>query len=314
MIVMKNTTKSLFAGLVMLGSLGISTAEAFASGTPQSGIYLTNPAPNWYTQHPVKIPPTSEWGRIVGRIVPANPAESIAAHPNNLVPVVEGLMQWTPIPVSIGSYAKPKNEYYWGWYPTWKPLQFPAISSSGYFSIPAPPGRYAMYFSGENPYIPNQYNGQPNGAGNWNGATYASPTGFRPPATPFMFTVKAHQTVRLVTTHIFSTQLFDYHAKVSGARSQLDIFGEGFDPTSTVTTDAPGVTFTKSIFTSYQASWSDQRVRTTLVMGPGTHVGTYLLNVKSVLGTATTTMTIYQAPGSKVFSARFGIPFNYAQN
>jgi hypothetical protein len=310
---MKNTTKSLIAGVVMLGSLGVSTAEAFASGTPHNGIYLTNPDPSW---KPAPIPPKSEWGRISGRIVPVNTSpglKNLGANTGGYGLDIRGLMQWQPIVFAYGPFDKARNAWYWGWYPTWTPPTAEPVSSSGYFSVAVPPGRYSLYFSEEGDYVSNYYNGQSNGAGSGWGRDLSNPSGFVPPPTPYMFVVKPHQTTRLVTTRILSTQIYDYHANISGARSQLDLFGSGFDPTSTVTTDAPGITFTKSIFTSYLGSWVDQRVRTTLVMGPGTHVGTYLLNVKSILGTTSTTMTIFKAPGSKVFSARFGVPFNYAQ-
>lgn len=310
---MKNTTKSLIAGLVMLGSLGVSTAAAFASGTSQSGVSLTNPDPNWYSQHPLKLPPTSQWGRIEGRLVALNPAYQKDVSKDVLI-AVSGLMQWMPLPFALGSFTKPKEAYYWGWYSTWRTPQFPTISPSGYFSFPVPPGRYSLRFAGNFDFVGSTfYNGLSNGGSNPMLSAYASPSGSPVPTNPPMFAVKPRQTVRLVTTRIASTQIWSYHAAIRGARSQLDLFGFGFDPSSVVTTDAPGVTFTKAIFTGYMGSWSDQRIRATLVMGPGTQAGTYLLDVKSLLGTAATTMTIYKAPGSKVFSARFGVNFNYAQ-
>ena len=316
---MKNTTKTLIAGSLMLGSLAVSTAAASASGTPHSGIYLTNPDPNWYQQHPMNLPPQSQWGRIDGQMVAVNPALK-----NNFAwkwgdrgssPVqIGGLMQWMPDDIGIGSYTKPSLGWIWAWYPTWSgPIHQVSVSANGSFSVKVPPGRYSVSF-----YVPkgirNAYNGQPNGGGDGLGASYADPHGMPLPPTPYMFVVKPGQTVHLVPTRIFSTEISGYHAHVSGARSQLDLFGLGFSAASVVTSDAPGVTFTKPIFTGYMGSWEDLRLRTTVVMGPGTQAGTYLLTVKSPTGTATTTMTIYKAPGSKVFSARFGTNFNYAQN
>ena len=317
---MKNATKTLIAGSLMLGSLAVSTAAASASGTPHSGIYLTNPDPNWYQQHPVNLPPQSQWGRIDGQIVSGSPVlkNSFAWKWGSQIPAdgyvtIRGLLQWQPLSVAQGPYNKPHQAWTWAWLGTWGLLRGVPTSANGLFSVLVPPGRYSVSF-----YVPkgirNTYNGQPNGGGDGLGASYADPHGIPLPPTPYMFMVKPGQTVHLVPTRIFSTEISGYHAHVSGARSQLDLFGLGFSAASVVTSDAPGVTFTKPIFTGYMGSFSDDRLRTTVVMGPGTQAGTYLLKVQSPTGTATTTMTIYKAPGSKVFSARFGTNFNYAQN
>lgn len=318
---MKNATKTLIAGSLMLGSLAVSTAAASASGTPHSGIYLTNPDPNWYQQHPVNLPPQSQWGRIDGQMVAVNPAlkNSFAwkwGDRGSSLVQLSGLMQWEPFEFAYGSYTKPMNRWAWEWYGTWGLLRGVPTSANGSFSVKVPPGRYSIEYFGNyaNRFVRNVYNGQPNGAGSGIGALYANPNGYGIPAATYTFIVKPGQTVHLVPTRMSTTELDSYHAHVSGARSQLDLFGLGFSAASVVTSDAPGVTFTKPIFTGYMGSWEDVRLRTTVVMGPGTQAGTYLLTVKSPTGTATTTMTIYKAPGSKVFSARFGTNFNYAQN
>jgi hypothetical protein len=191
--------------------------------------------------------------------------------------------------------------------------------ANGSFSMKLPPGRYEIQYGGSKGYSSIEYNNTPNGASPCaSGVCYDTPTMTSPPETEsppsaWLVTVSTGRTTHVMNVYLPTVQLYSYHAQVSGARSQLDLFGYEFTATSSLTTDAPGVTFTKPIWTPDIGTWSDSRLRTTVVMGPGTRPGTFLITVHAPLGQASTTMTIYKTPGRSTYSARFGIPYNYPQ-
>ena len=298
-------------GLALLGVTTVPVGYATASGISSRAVYSENPDPTWAASHPVHLPPASQWGRVDGRVISSNPTFSSSVS-RYLDMTVNGLLQWMPIQVTAGPYSHPHQAWTWGWGSTWSTNQL-NFSSDGSFSFTAPPGRYSISISSFNAFAPNSYNGQPNGGGSELGLLTSSPNGFHVPPKPFVFTVRAGETTHLVTTRLFPTQVYSYHGLVSGPRSELDLFGL-FEPGTKIASNAPGVSFTAPTFVDRTVPlFNDMRLHTTVIVGPGARAGTYLLSVKSPYDATSTTMTLYKAPGSKDFFARFGVPYNFAQ-
>ena len=281
---MKSTT--IVAGLLVLGTLS-SGGVASASGPTTTTI------------------PKGPYGWIEGRLVQKNhpdlPALCTVVIPTTLQP-------YTPpgLPASAGAKAYLPAPH----------LPIIPVNRYGYYRFPVPVGQYSLLYypafnkvkgcptNAELPsgaptpgfYVRNFYNGTSIGAGPW--------------GTTQPFTITAGQTFHVITTAMWTTDIGAYRGQpIEGRSTSLALYGDGFSMSSTVTTNAPGVTVGKIVTFAKSNPISLSPVLTTnLVISKRARPGTYLIEVTTPsFGVASAPLTLSYLPGTTVLSAALGV-------